>query len=93
MGFCEYTTRISGDVWLHEIPSTRRKGSDFSLMSEGLGEKATRGTIAVAHESSADGAINMEWIWENLNRKRVKVLIFDDKDRDVVPYLDPSDYK
>lgn len=93
MGFCEYTIRISGDVWLHEIPSTRRKGTDFSAMQDVLGEKATRGTIAVAHESSEDGAINMEWIWENLNRKRVKVLIFDDKERDVVPYLDPSDYQ
>lgn len=93
MGFCEYTIRISGDVWIHEIPSTRRKGSDFSTMEDVLGEKATRGTIAVAHESSEDGAINMEWIWENLNRKRVKVLIFDDKERDVVPYLDPADYK
>lgn len=93
MGFCEYTIRISGDIWLHEIPSTRRKGTDFSSMQDALGEKATRGTIAVAHESSEDGAINMAWIWENLNRKRVKVLIFDDKERDVVPYLDPNDYR
>lgn len=93
MGFCEYTIRISGDVWIHEIPTTRRKGSDFSTMEDVLGEKATRGTIAVAHESSEDGAINMEWIWENLNRKRVKVLIFDDKERDAVPYLDPADYQ
>lgn len=93
MGYCEYTIRISGDVWIHEIPTTRRKGSDFSPLEQVLGEKATRGTIAVAHESSEDGAINMEWIWENLNRKRIKVLIFDDKDRDVVPYLDPADYK
>lgn len=94
MGYCEYAIRLSGDVWIHEIPSTKRKGTDFSAMQDVLGEKATRGTIAVAHESSEDGAINMEWIWEMLSsHKRVKVLIFDDKDRDVVPYLDPSDYQ
>lgn len=94
MGYCEYAIRLSGDVWIHEIPSTVRKGTDFSVLQGVLGEKATRGTIAVAHESSEDGAINMEWIWETLSsHKRAKVLIFDDKDRDVVPYLDPSDYQ
>ena len=94
MGYCEYTIRLSGDVWIHEIPSTTRKGTDFSELQDVLGEKATRRTIAVAHESSEDGAINMEWIWETLSsHKRAKVLIFDDKDRDVVPYLDPSDYQ
>ena len=56
-------------------------------MLEGtLGQKATRGNICIAHDASADGGINAEWIWNMTDEnKKVKVLIFDDKERTAVP--------
>lgn len=85
MGYILYSTRISGNYWIHEIPSTKEAGTDFSSMQGKLGQKNTWGTIVVAHESSSDGAINMQWIWDTLN-KRTKILILDDKDRSVIPF-------
>lgn len=85
-GFSKYTIRINGNYHLCEIPTTKKNGSDFSLLEDSLGEKATRGHIAVAHDASSDGGINAEWIWEITDKNRdIKVLIFDDKDRDEVP--------
>lgn len=85
-GYCKYTIRISGSYHLSEIPTTKKNGSDFSLLADSLGEKATRGNICIAHDASTDGGINAEWIWEmTTDNKKVKVLIFDDKDRTEVP--------
>lgn len=85
-GFSKYAIRISGNYHLCEIPTTKKNGSDFSLLEDSLGEKATRGHICVAHEASTDGGINAKWIWEITDENRdIKVLIFDDKDRDEVP--------
>ena len=85
-GFSRYAIRISGNYHLCEIPTTKKNGSDFSLLEDSLGEKATRGHICVAHEASTDGGINAKWIWEITDDNRdIKVLIFDDKDRDEVP--------
>ena len=85
-GFCKYTIRINGTYHIAEIPTTKKNGSDFSLLAESLGEKATRGYICIAHDASTDGGINAEWIWNmTTDNKKVKVLIFDDKDRTQVP--------
>ena len=85
-GYTKYTIRISGSYYLCEIPTTKKNGTDFSLLSDKLGEKATRGSICIAHEASTDGGINAEWIWDMTDEnKKVKVLIFDDKPRTDVP--------
>lgn len=85
-GFCNYSIRINGNYRLAEIPATKKKGSDFSILKDKLGEKATRGNICIAHEASSDGGINAKWIWDMTDKnKKVKVLIFDDKDRSEVP--------
>lgn len=86
LGYTKYTIRISGSYYLCEIPTTKKNGTDFSLISDSLGEKATRGSICIAHEASTDGGINAEWIWDMTDEnKKVKVLIFDDKPRTDVP--------
>ena len=85
-GYCAYTVRISGNSHLCEIPSTKTGGTNFSVIEDSLGEKATRGNICIAHEASSDGGINAKWVWDMTDaNKRVKVLVFDDKDRGQVP--------
>ncbi|MBR5287796.1 MAG: L,D-transpeptidase [Clostridia bacterium] len=84
--FCKYTIRVGGSYHLSEIPTTKKNGSDYSVLVDSLGKKATRGNIVVAHDASTDGGINAEWIWNLTDEnKRVKVLILDDKNRDSVP--------
>lgn len=86
MGYSKYSIRFNGNYNLCEIPTTKKNGSDYSLLEETLGEKATRGHICVAHEASSDGGINAEWIWELTDEnKNIKLLILDDKDRSEVP--------
>ena len=88
-GFCNYSIRINGNYCLAEIPATKKKGSDFSLLKDKLGEKATRGNVCIAHDASSDGGINAQWIWDMTDEnKKVKVLIFDDKERSDVPVED-----
>ena len=85
-GYSKYTIRINGSYHLCEIPSTKKNGTNFSLLETSLGQKATRGNICIAREASTDGGINAEWIWNMTDaNKRVKVLIFDDKPRTDVP--------
>ena len=85
-GFCNYSIRINGNYCLAEIPATTKKGSDFSLLEDKLGGKATRGNVCIAHDASSDGGINAQWIWDMTDEnKKVKVLIFDDKERSDVP--------
>jgi len=87
MGFTKYTVRINGGYYLAEIPTTKKNGSKFlEDVEASLGSKGTRGTICIAHDASADGGINAEWLWDMTDEnKRVKVLIFDDKERSDVP--------
>ena len=85
-GYSKYTVRISGNYHLCEIPTTKKNGKDYSLMADELGQKASRGNICIAHDESSDGGINAEWIWDLTDsNKKVKVLIFDDKDRSSIP--------
>ena len=85
-GYSQYSIRINGNYHLCEIPATKSKGSDFSLLEGSLGTKASRGNIAIAHAASVDGGINAKWIWDMTDsNKKVKVLIFDDKERSEVP--------
>lgn len=86
MGYCKYTIRINGSYHIEEIPTTKKNGTDFSILENSLGQKATRGNICIAHDASSDGGINAEWIWNMTDEnKKVKVLVFDDKDRSQVP--------
>ena len=85
-GYCLYTIRINGNYYLCEIPSTKQGGSDFSMLEDSLGTKASRGNVLIAHSASSDGGINAKWIWDVTDsNKKIKVLIFDDKDRSSVP--------
>ena len=85
-GHSKYTIRIGGSYHLSEIPTTKKGGSDYSMLEGSLGSKATRGNVVIARTASTDGGINAEWIWNLTDEnKRVKVLILDDKDRDSVP--------
>ena len=85
-GYSKYTIRISGNYYLCEIPTTKKNGKDFSLMEDKLGSKASRGNICLAHDESTDGGINAEWIWDiTEENKKIKVLVFDDKDRGSIP--------
>ena len=85
-GYSQYSIRINGNYHLCEIPATKSKGSDFSLLEGSLGTKASRGNICIAHTASIDGGINAKWIWDMTDaNKKVKVLIFDDKERSDVP--------
>ncbi|MBQ7785230.1 MAG: L,D-transpeptidase [Clostridia bacterium] len=85
-GYSKYTIRINGSYYLSEIPTTKKNGTNFSILENVLGSKATRGNICIAHDASTDGSINAEWIWSMTDgRKRVKLLIFDDKPRTDVP--------
>jgi len=87
MGYTKYTIRINGSYYLSEIPTTKKNGTTFVQEVEAaLGAKGTRGNICIAHDASTDGGINAEWIWNMTDsNKRVKVLIFDDKERSEVP--------
>jgi len=85
-GYSKYTIRINGSYHISEIPTTKKNGSDFSMLAGSLGTKATRGNVCIAHDASTDGGINAEWIWNmTTENKRVKVLILDDKPRTDVP--------
>lgn len=86
-GFTKYTIRINGNYYLAEIPTTKKNGTKFlEDVENSLGSKGTRGSVCVAHDASTDGGINAEWIWDMTDEnKRVKVLIFDDKERTDVP--------
>ncbi len=85
-GHAKYTIRIGGSYHLSEIPTTKKGGSDYSMLEGSLGSKATRGNVVIAHNASTDGGINAEWIWNLTDEnKRIKVLILDDKDRSSVP--------
>ena len=85
-GYSKYTVRISGNYHLCEIPTTKKNGKDFSIMEDALGSKASRGNICLAHDASTDGGINAEWIWDLTDsNKKIKVLVFDDKDRSSIP--------
>ncbi|MBR5226210.1 MAG: L,D-transpeptidase [Clostridia bacterium] len=85
-GHSKYTIRIGGSYHLSEIPTTKKGGSDYSMLEGSLGSKATRGNVVIARTASTDGGINAEWIWNLTDEnKRVKVLILDDKDRNSVP--------
>ena len=85
-GYTKYTIRINGSYYLCEIPTTKKNGTNYSLLEGSLGQKASRGSVCLQHEPSSDGGINAEWIWNITDaNKKVKVLIFDDKDRADVP--------
>ena len=85
-GFSRYSMRINNNVHLQEIPTTKRNGSDYSILESYLGSKQTRGTICVQARASADGGINAEWLWRMTDtNKKVKILIIDDKTRDMIP--------
>ena len=84
--FSKYTIRVGGSYHLSEIPTTKKGGSDYSMLEGSLGQKATRGNIVIGRAASTDGSINAEWIWNLTDEnKRVRVFILDDKDRSSVP--------
>lgn len=87
--FTTCTIRLNGSYHISEEPTTKKNGSDYSILNGLLGNKATRGNICITHEASADGGINADWIWNITDEnRRIKVLIFDDKARTEVPVIE-----
>ena len=89
--WCAYGIRINSGILVHEVPSreeTDRNGVTFTSYARCeryLGEKASHGCIRVQRQLTPEG-VNAKWLWElsDTNRK-MKVLIFDDKERSEVP--------
>lgn len=89
--YCDYALRINSGILLHEVPCylrTRDDGSTYkyySVFQDYLGEKASHGCIRIQVERSPQG-VNAKWLWDNLERKpNVKVIIWDELDRFLLP--------
>ena len=88
--FCDYGLRINSGILLHEVPCYIRTKDDgteykyYSVFPDYLGEKASHGCIRIQAEKTPEG-VNMRWLWDNLDRKNVKVIIWDELNRELLP--------
>lgn len=98
--FCDYALRINGGILLHEVPCFKDEATgkkDFANFENYLGEKASHGCVRIQRRLSPQG-VNMQWLWNNLNRKpNTKVIIWDEigrvlgsADDDYVLYYNPD---
>ena len=78
-----FAIRINGGTLLHEVlHDVNKDGSrNYGNYEPDLGKKASHGCIRIPRRKNEDG-INMEWFWSNLENK-TKVIIWDDKDREM----------
>ncbi len=77
-----FALRINGGTLLHEV--LHDVGADgttriYSNYEPQLGYKASHGCVRIPRRKNAEG-INMQWLWDNLE-KNTKVLIWEDKGR------------
>lgn len=86
-----FAIRINGGTLLHEVLHDVNKDGtrNYSNYEPDLGTKASHGCIRIPRRKNADG-INMEWFWSNLENK-TKVIIWDDKDREMYKPELPED--
>lgn len=86
-----FAIRINGGTLLHEVlHDVNKDGSrNYGNYEPDLGKKASHGCIRIPRRKNEDG-INMEWFWGNLENK-TKVIIWDDKDREMYKPEMPED--
>ena len=77
-----FALRINGGTLLHEV--LHDVGADgttkiYDNYEPQLGYKASHGCVRIPRRKNADG-INMQWLWDNLE-KNTKVFIWEDKGR------------
>ena len=86
-----FAIRINGGTLLHEVlHDVNADGTrNYANYEPDLGQKASHGCIRIPRRKNADG-INMEWFWNNLENK-TKVIIWDDKDREMYKPELPED--
>ena len=86
-----FAIRINGGTLLHEVlHDVNKDGSrNYGNYEPDLGKKASHGCVRIPRRKNEDG-INMEWFWSNLENK-TKVIIWDDKDREMYKPELPSD--
>lgn len=91
--FCDNAIRINDGILLHEVPctiSTNEAGEEvrsYDKCESYLGEKASHGCIRIQKEIGVNN-VNEKWLWDHLPRPKegaCKVIIWDDKDRTLVP--------
>lgn len=90
--YCDMAIRINGGTLLHEVP--HKIGTDgvtryYENFEKYLGQKASHGCIRIQRAENTQGQ-NMEWLWDNLE-KNTKVLIWEDKGREMPPPEMPDD--
>ena len=94
--YCDMALRINKGILLHEVPriprvreATGEEYWDYDTCSNFLGEKASHGCIRIQKDPTPEG-VNAKWLWDNLPRDpAVKVIIWDDRDRELI-YPDDS---
>ena len=77
-----FALRINGGTLLHEVlhdVGADGKTKIYDSYEPQLGYKASHGCVRIPRRKNADG-INMQWLWDNLE-KNTKVIIWEDKGR------------
>ena len=77
-----FALRINGGTLLHEVlhdVGADGKTKFYDNYEPQLGYKASHGCVRIPRRKNAEG-INMQWLWDNLE-KHTKVLIWEDKGR------------
>ena len=77
-----FALRINGGTLLHEVlhdVAADGKTKIYDSYEPQLGSKASHGCVRIPRRKNAEG-INMQWLWDNLE-KHTKVLIWEDKGR------------
>lgn len=77
-----FALRINGGTLLHEVlhdVAADGKTKIYDNYEPQLGQKASHGCVRIPRRKNAEG-INMQWLWDNLE-KNTKVLIWEDKGR------------
>ena len=92
--WCDLGIRINDGILLHEVPvlvtydENGNEKRDEDRCENYLGDRASHGCIRIQRRQSPEG-INMKWLWENLERGKTKVIIWDDRGRSL-SYPDDS---
>lgn len=86
--WCDMGIRINDGILLHEVPiliTTDENGNEVrntERCENYLGDRASHGCIRIQRRKTPEG-VNMKWLWDNLERGTTRVLIWDDKGREL----------
>ena len=84
--WCDYGIRINDGILLHEVPVIVTQDAlgneirDLDRCQNFLGDRASHGCIRIQRLPTPEG-VTMKWLWDNLERKNTKVIIWDDLNR------------